>query len=81
MNGQESPLVGEQEATLRYFIDTVEVSEAVAKRAEARGAARVARAGSGVVPVDLRAPGETEADYLRPWVVLLTSPAQSGAGQ
>lgn len=58
---------------MRYFIDTTEVSEAVARRAEERGAASVAQGGSGVVPERLRQPGETPEEYLRPWI-LLTSP-------
>jgi hypothetical protein len=56
---------------MRYFIDGVEVSEAVAQRAEKRGAAHVVRGGSGVVPKELRAPGETEEQWCCPWLEML----------
>lgn len=56
--------------TLRYFIDGQEVTQADAIAAETAGTAHVAMGGSGVVPQHLRAPGETEAEWLSPWMEL-----------
>lgn len=75
----ESEVLNEMKV-IRYFIDATEVSEDVAKRAEARGAAHIIQAGSGVVPAHLRSPGETRVDYLRPWILLAARPALPASG-
>lgn len=53
---------------MRYWIGAAEVTATQASTAEHLGTARVARGGSGVVPEELRAPGEGPADYLVPWL-------------
>ena len=53
---------------MRYFIGTEEVTEAQVRAAEHMATARVARGGSGVVPVELRQPGETPEQYLSAWI-------------
>jgi hypothetical protein len=65
---------------MRYFIDGEEVSESVAVRAEARGAAKVSQGASGVVPERLRQPGETQAEWLRPWLEMRSTRVIPPAG-
>ena len=74
----QTPRPAQNQKAMRYFIDTVEVSEADAFDAERRGTALVAQGGSHVVPESLRVPGETPQQYLRPWVLLHTAPASNG---
>lgn len=60
----------EKAQPLRYFIDGIEVTEDEAVAAEQEGRAKVSRGGSGVVPVEFRKPGETEDEWLRPWLAM-----------
>lgn len=56
------------EIPLRCFIDGKEVSVEEALAAEEAGTAMVVQGGSGVVPEKLRQLGETEDQWLRPWL-------------
>ena len=53
-------------------MDGEEVTYNEAMSLEDSGAAHLAMGGSGVVPERLRSEGETEAEYLVPWLELRT---------
>ncbi len=66
-------------APMRYFLIEnscmSEISKSAAKSMENNGFAHVIQGGSGVVPEHCRQPGETEEQYLAPWLVMTLGPA------
>ncbi len=79
------PLEGDPEpqrqsfAPMRYFLlkeDSYyyEITEDSAKGLESNGLAHVSRGGSGVVPEEVRQPGETRDQYMCPWLVMEPGP-------
>lgn len=56
--------------TMRFFLDGVECTEQEAVAAEDAGTHRVVRGASGIVPEELRQPGETREEWFNPWMEL-----------